>query len=186
MINKKPPNPVGTEEENQGKTDLVVVQSLRIKLPSRLIVRRITTLIAIHLYGLGRHWPRLIIDHTGHWLYRLLITQVIDHTSYRPYRPATIQVIKRWLKGQLRRLSLITDNLSLKSVVLLIIGYVSLTITRLCVARAVVAWRAEELVLIWQSLEGEGGDAHMAKPGRVKLGWVELLEVMTMKVELEL
>ena len=32
MIGKKPPNPVGTEEENQGRKDLVVVQSFRINL----------------------------------------------------------------------------------------------------------------------------------------------------------
>ena len=30
MIDKKPPNPVGTEEENQGRKDFVVVQSARI------------------------------------------------------------------------------------------------------------------------------------------------------------
>ena len=30
MISKKPPNPVGTEEENQGRKDLVVVQSSKI------------------------------------------------------------------------------------------------------------------------------------------------------------
>ena len=54
MINKKPPNPVEIEEENQSRTDLVVVQSFRIKLPSRLVVRRVITLIAIHLCDLGR------------------------------------------------------------------------------------------------------------------------------------
>ena len=32
MIGKKPANPVGTEEENQGRKDLVVVQSSRINL----------------------------------------------------------------------------------------------------------------------------------------------------------
>ena len=32
LIGKKPPNPVGTEEENQGRKDLVVVQSFRINL----------------------------------------------------------------------------------------------------------------------------------------------------------
>ena len=32
MIGKKPPNPVGTEEENQGRKDLIVVQSSRINL----------------------------------------------------------------------------------------------------------------------------------------------------------
>ena len=32
LIDKKPPNPVGTEEENQGRKDLVVVQSFRINL----------------------------------------------------------------------------------------------------------------------------------------------------------
>ena len=54
MIGEKPPNPVGTEEENQGRIDLVVVQSFRIKLQLRLMVRRVTTLIAIHLCDLGR------------------------------------------------------------------------------------------------------------------------------------
>ena len=32
LISKKPPNPVGTEEENQGRKDFVVVQSSRINL----------------------------------------------------------------------------------------------------------------------------------------------------------
>ena len=32
LIGKKPPNPVGTEEENQGRKDLVVVQSSKINL----------------------------------------------------------------------------------------------------------------------------------------------------------
>ena len=32
MIGKKPPNPMGTEEENQGRKDFVVVQSSRINL----------------------------------------------------------------------------------------------------------------------------------------------------------
>ena len=67
MISKKPPNPVGTEEENQGSKDLIVVQSSRINLcgqwcvelfhsesTSRPVVRRATALIAIHRRGLGR------------------------------------------------------------------------------------------------------------------------------------
>ena len=32
MIGKKPPNQVGTEEENQGRKDLVVIQSSKINL----------------------------------------------------------------------------------------------------------------------------------------------------------
>ena len=32
MIGKKPPNPVKNEEENQGRKDLVVVQSSKINL----------------------------------------------------------------------------------------------------------------------------------------------------------
>ena len=34
-----------------------------------------------------------------------------------------------------------------------------------------------------RSLEGGGGDAHMAKLGRVKLGWVKLSRVVTLEVE---
>ena len=44
LIGKKPPNPVGTEEENQGRKVLVVVQSSRINLPSRPVVRGVITL----------------------------------------------------------------------------------------------------------------------------------------------
>ena len=32
----------------------------------QVIVRKVTTLIAIHFCSLGRHWPRQIINHTGH------------------------------------------------------------------------------------------------------------------------
>ena len=34
LICKKPPNPVGTKEENQGRKDLIVIQSSRINLCS--------------------------------------------------------------------------------------------------------------------------------------------------------
>ena len=47
LIGKKPPNPVGTKEENQCRKVLVVVQSSRINLWSRLVVRGITP-FAIH------------------------------------------------------------------------------------------------------------------------------------------
>ena len=57
LINKKPPNLVGTEEENQGRKDLIIVQSPRINLcgqwciglfhsqsTSRPVIRRVMTL----------------------------------------------------------------------------------------------------------------------------------------------
>ena len=57
LIGKKPPNPVGTEEENQGRKDFVVVQSSKInffdqrcvelfhsQFTSRPVVRRVMTL----------------------------------------------------------------------------------------------------------------------------------------------
>ena len=39
MISKKPPNPVGTEEENQGGKDLVVVQSSKINLCNQWCIK---------------------------------------------------------------------------------------------------------------------------------------------------
>ena len=51
MIGKKPLNPVGTEEENQSRKDLVVVQSFRINL-------------------CGQWYIKLDGDHTGHPTHR--------------------------------------------------------------------------------------------------------------------
>ena len=61
LIGKKPPNPVGTEEENQCKKVLVVVQSSRINLPSRPVMRGIITL---HLQSTIAALAG--VDHTGH------------------------------------------------------------------------------------------------------------------------
>ena len=44
LIGKKPPNLIGTEEENQGRKDLVVVQSFRINLQLWPVVHGVITL----------------------------------------------------------------------------------------------------------------------------------------------
>ena len=47
-----------------------------------------------------------------------------------------------------------------------------------------MAWRAEEVVLVWRSLEDGEDGVHMVKLGKIKLGWVELSGVVTTEVKL--
>ena len=101
MIGKKPPNSVEIEEENQGRKDLVVVQSSRINLrgqwcvklfhsesTSRPMVRRVIP-FGIHIaassmqnYSSNRNLPlrpRQAFTQTGRQPHRSLTTQVIDN-----------------------------------------------------------------------------------------------------------
>ena len=40
------------------------------------------------------------------------------------------------------------------------------------------------MVLVWQSLESGKGGVHIVKLGKIKLGWVKLLGVVTTEVKL--
>ena len=129
-IGKKPPNPVGTKEENRC---------------SKLLVSR-------SIFRCGQWYVKLdddhtVIDYTGHpthrsWLHKSSITQIIDYTSHRPHIITDCE--QRMHVG---------DN------------------PRPCAPRAAVAWRAEEVVLTWRSLEGSSLDG----PREVRRHWKERL-----------
>ena len=73
LVDKKSPNPVEIEEENQDRKDLVVVQSFKIDFCDQ--------------------WCIELDDRTGHQSHRLLTIQVIDHTGYLPHWLLTIPII---------------------------------------------------------------------------------------------